>query len=357
MEQHVLAKIRNLNSEPTYPIFMRFFNLMLIIGVMVLSVLACGSKQKKIGENELAQTMLPKDYEPKDTTSFESQFVLHFRSADLPLEISSQYQIEDTIPVDVVLDNILEAAALADLNAFEDLWGNPEIQEITRKGLQDRYIDVEKNAFAVINFGYLYTLPLSEDFHSLVFKYIPMFMEGSYVYTYLANYTPEGKLIDVVRIGGTAGYVDMEQEWKSTIQENGEIEVKTQVIKKGDMYGEDRDFVEKALVKYQMSQSGKFEIINQNFSSFSGSFQAKNSGEVFRIEEYFGDVNILYQPDPESVNEKELEVLEIDRQQNKITTRLPNSDQKMVLSYDSTRSHFVCNQSQGKAKEFVRMEL
>ncbi|MDX2303745.1 MAG: hypothetical protein NW226_13150 [Microscillaceae bacterium] len=292
--------------------------------------------------------------ESDDSSQNVLDFIQTFQLAELPFQTDEKYEIQDTIPANIVIKHILDASQESSPENFKELWENEEIKEITRKGLEDRYINVENNAFAVLNFGFVNKLEISQNYHTVIFKYIPTFMEGYYSYTYLANYNLEGKLIDVVRIGGLAAYVDMQNKWTATVHKNGKIEVQGQAVKKGEMFGQSEDFIENFEQNFQSDDQGNIELIKEKYSSFSGSFKAKNKGEVLRIEEFFDQVNILYQESADISSEQSLDIIEIDKDKNKIIAQFPNSPEQIIITYNADRTAFTCKNESGKTLEYIR---
>ena len=284
-------------------------------------------------------------------------FLESFSDTNLPYQTDEEYAIQDTIPAEQVIQHILEASQNVAPDVFKDLWENQEMREITIKGLRDRYINVEENSFAVINFGMVNKLNISEKFQTVIFKYIPTFMEGIYSYTYLANYDTKGNLIDIVKIGGMAGYVDMQNKWSATVSKNGKIEVKGKSVKNGQMFGTNEDFIETAELTYQLDKEGNINLTKQKFSSFSGSFIRETHEEIIHIEEFFDEINIIYQPSPDNFSEQPLKVINFNKKKNQIITQFPDSLEQVVITYNANHTRFICKNESGDTWEYTRSKF
>ncbi len=330
----------------------------LFLGTLLL-LNACGSNNsQKSTQNLLNYAPGSMAQAASFDPDFEKEFVANFKVAALPYGTDTSYALQDTIPADIAIKYILEAAEKAQINAFKDVWGDTETQEMTRKGLKDRYISVENSAFAVINFGQGARLQLSQNYHSFVFHYIPTFMDGRYKYSFLANYTAEGKLIDVLPISELAQFVDMENIQTAHINKEGGIEVHTQLIRYGQMYDHPEDYEETGTQTFVIDQEGKFILQQEQYSSFSGKFLAKTDSELtaprFLIEQLFEDTQVRYQASADS-SPQEWEIIRINKEKNELVARKPGSSQDYTLSYDKAKATFVCKNSKGEKTNYTRV--
>lgn len=316
-----------------------------IVILLVFTIRLTFAQSSQENQNVIHNTKLQQ-------TAFD--FLASFSDTALPYQTDEDYSLHDTIPADMVIVHILEASQQVAPEVFKDLWENEEMREITIKGLRDRYINIEDNSFAVVNFGVVNKLKISENYQTIIFKYIPTFMEGIYSYTYLANYSDKGELIDVVKIGGMAGYVDMQNKWSATVSKNGKIEVKGKSVKKGQMFGQHEDFIETAELSYQLDKDGKINLTKQKYSSFSGSFIRETKEEILHIEEFFEEINIIYQPSPDNFSEQPLEIIKIDKKKNQIITQFPDSPEQVVITYNANRTSFICKNESGDTWEYTR---
>lgn len=335
---------------------MKLTKLPLILGTL-LSFVACTTDQEahtqeKEGE-EKAPISAKADLSVLQTSPFVQNFVTHFKTQSLPYSPPNQYTLRDTIPAEVVVENILEAAEEVESPVFDVLWGDKHVKELTRKGLKDRFIDISRNRFAVVNFGYLKKLNLNDNYYSLVFHYIPSYMEGQYMYTYLANYTKKGEFIDAVHIGGLEMYVDMETEWNSEITQEG-IEVTSKTVKRGEIHGTSEDFIETAALNYEVQEDGQVLLIKADYSGFSGKFKDIKSKEVVLVDEFPNEVIISYRNSKEYGTEKQLEVVNVDKKKNWIIAKYPGSNESCVLKYDKNKAAFSCKGFHGKSQIFKR---
>ncbi len=288
---------------------------------------------------------------------FDKNFIALFKNATLPYESDTSYALKDTIPAEIAIQYILEAAQTLDPDIFKDIWGDAETQALTRQGLKDRYIDVAHNAFAVINFGASAKLQFNENYHSVVFHYIPTFMDGKYKYTFLANYTKDGKLIDVLKIGELTQFVDMENTQSVSINEDGKIKVNTHLMRFGKMYDQAEDYEESGEQIFDIDKEGKFKLNTEQYSSFSGAFLAKTSSAKtaprFLIEQIFEDLVIRYQANADTAPH-EWEIVKVDNKKNQVVTRKPGTNQEYVLSYDEAKATFTCKNAKGEVASYIR---
>lgn len=334
---------------------MRLFQLLLVCIFIISFLGSCSKKANDSQEEKLTRSMLPKDgLSSGDSSSFEQEFVSQFRAGSLPYETSLSYTIDDTIPAEFVIQNIFEAAKTSEVSLFNIFWGDEETQKITRQGLENRYINVDKNAFNALNFGFLHRVNLHSNYYSLIFQCIPSFMEGSYKYTYLANYTNDGKLIDALQIGGLAGYVDIQQKWQGSINEAREVKVENTTISDAEAFNKEKDFVEKSTLVYQILENGKFEMKDQQYSSFSGDFQSVEGKEFFKIEEFFDEIIISYSQNPETEATEALEIINIDQKNKQITAQLPHSTKHVILQFDKHKTNLVRKDEQGETQKYRR---
>lgn len=318
-----------------------------------LTLFACSSAQDSSKKDTLRQSNKASFVE---NTTFEKEFVAYFKVASLPYSAQSKMDMQDTIPAKLVIKDIFEPAESANLHSFDDFWGNDEMKSITTKGLEDRYINVDKNAFAVLNFGYINRLQLNESFYSLIFQAVPTYMEGGYSFTYLANYTPSGELIDVLQIAGNAGFVDLISAWKGEISESGEIKIENKTIKKGGMEDGSDDFSEFAYLVYQIAKNGKFELVNEKYTGISGNFIHADTKEMFKIDQSNAEMRISYKTKIDAEMEEELKIIKFDKEKNSIIAQTEDQQKKFTLTFNDTKTGFVCQKNDSKKESFVRMK-
>lgn len=312
----------------------------------------CGTAQKE--QADTAKISLPDaGLLPLGDSPFERDFVAKFKVLNLPFLGDAEATIQDTISADLVIQNILEKAEKAGSNTFKDFWGDDKIKEETRKGLKDRFLNLDKNVFMVLNFGYVGRLPLSNAYFSLIFKTVPTFMEGGYAYTYLANFSKEGEFIDAVQIGGVAGYVDIQSNWTSKIDAEGKIVVNAKTVKSGGMEDQTADFTELAYLTYQIDSKGAFILQKEKHTGFSGNFKNIESQEFVYVEEFPGDLRIRYESAEQA--QTELEVVKFDKPKNLIVAKNPENGKELTLTYDSDKKLLTCALN-GKKTTFGRIK-
>lgn len=329
-----------------------YFIFLLIIGTLM----ACESGNQ---EQSAAAPELPL----KDggaftlgTSAFEQLFVANFKPSDFPYKADSEYEeIKDTIPADKVIKYVLEAAEKANSDAFVEFWGDEESKAMTRKGLADRFINVDESAFAVLNFEYLARLPLHDEVYTLVLRCVPTFMEGGYSYTYLVNYSKKGDFIDAVKIGGNAGYVDIQTEWKGKVAKEGWLEVEKAQVKMAEVTKPDDDFEETSYWKYQIEPEGKLDLIAQKHSSVSGKYKQKDGSKVLNLDEYLNEVLVFYQTDPSASQLDSREVTVLSHEDRKMVIAFPEANQKTILTFDENKAGFECRLPSGKVESYERM--
>jgi hypothetical protein len=310
---------------------------------------SCGTAQRE--KPPKAAIALPDAGLGIGKVNFEQDFLAKFKPADLPYLANGEFTPLDTIPSQLVISQILEPAEQIQSGAFGDFWGTEPSKKETREALNHRFIDPDKNIFRVLNFGFVNRLNLNENFYSLVFKIVPTEMEGSYSYTYLANYSKSGQFVDAVQIGGVAGYVDFESKWESKIKPSGKIELNTTTIKRGGMEDGSQDFTEYATLQYELADKGNFTILSEKYTGFSGNFKNPHTQEYVYIEEFSnGDVQIAFQAPKQ--DRQQLEVIDFDKSKSQITAQT-EAGKKMVFTFDMDKKTMVCALN-GKASSFVR---
>ncbi|GAB4395440.1 MAG: hypothetical protein OHK0053_03300 [Microscillaceae bacterium] len=284
---------------------------------------------------------------------FAEKFLAHFKKAELPFSLDTSYTLADTIPADLVIRYVLEAAEAAQLDYFKDYWGDEESRQMTRQGLNDRFIDVSKNAFAVLNFGFGPRLWLHPDYISLVVHFIPTFMEGRYRYTVLLNYRPNGQLVDVLPIGQISDYVDMSEWVSAQIKAPDEIVVNTQLIHYGAMYNQASDYTEEARQVFALNTQGTFRLDTEQYSAFSGKFVAEKQDQRFTVAQVFDEIRVHYTPHAEAP-EEELKILKVEADKNLLIAERPGLKTAFTLRYDEQKATFTCQNERGEKVAFRR---
>jgi hypothetical protein len=309
----------------------------------------CGNAQKENAQK--ANILLPDGGVKLQKINFEQDFLAKFKPADLPYIANGEFTPLDTMPSELAISQILEPAEQIQSGTFGDFWGTEPIKKETREALSHRFINPDKNIFRVLNFGFVNRLAWNENFYSVIFKIVPTEMEGSYSYTYLANYTKAGKFIDAVQIGGVAGYVDFESKWESKVKPDGKIELNTTTIKRGGMEDGSQDFTEYATLQYGLAEKGNFTILSEKYTGFSGSFKNAHTQEFVYIEEFSnGDVQVAFQAPNQ--DRQQLEVIDFDKSKNQITAQT-EAGKKLTFTFDTDKKAMVCALN-GKASNFVR---
>ncbi|MCU0446127.1 MAG: hypothetical protein MUE85_14565 [Microscillaceae bacterium] len=328
---------------------MKLKYLTLLTASFFFAYTGCGTAQKE--KPHKAAMTIPDGGAVSNPLNFEKDFIDKFKPAALPYEADAVLTPLDTMPAHLAIELILEPAAQAQSGTFGDFWGTEDIKKETKEALQNRFINADKNIFRVLNFGFGQRIQLSEDFYSLIFKIVPTEMEGSYSYTYLANYTKAGKFIDAVQIGGVAGYVDFESKWESRVKREGTIDLQTTTIKRGGMEDGSQDFTEYATIQYGLEPEGKWVILQEKYTGFSGDFKNPTTQECVYIEEFGnGDVQIARQLPKQ--DREQLIVTQLDKSKNLIIAQT-ESGKEMTFTFDLDKKSITCAQN-GKNSNFVR---
>ena len=339
-----------------------------IIATLALSValFACNAKSQTSNDNKGQKSANQKDALNQKTTDFERNFLAKFPLGNMPLELGTVVKITDTIPATLVITHILEAAENNKIKTFSDYWGDVRINSTTKKGLEDRFLDMKNSVFMVLNFGYGQRLDLDSSYYSVLFQVIPSFLEGGYAYTYLANYSKKGEMLDAVRISANAGYVDMQLLASARIDKDGKITLESKNIKRGGLQDGSADFTEIASLAYKVDKDGKITIEQEKYSGFSGNFEGKETPETLKIEEsprsfevsYNGTevpqekgksyLQVLYKPSSEMQPDVALEIVKFDKANNTIIAKHPEENLQFVLVYDANKKSIQCKTSTGK---------
>ena len=285
-------------------------------------------------------------------SDFERDFLAKFKQKELPLGITNEITIQDTIPATDVIQHILVTAGKEKMSALQDFYG--ENEAITRKGLEDRFLNQEKSIFMVLNFGYGQRFNINPDFYTLTFHVIPTQMEGSYAYSYLANFDKAGKMLDVVQIASNAGYVDMQQHKITEITAKGRIKIESKNIKRGGFDDGSKDFTEFAYTTYSITEAGKLLVEEERYTGLSGNFVGKESSEIFKIEQYAAHIQVVYQAAPDAFSQEELEVVQFNKDTRTIIAKHREKDLQFVLTYDQDMKQITCKASTGKTINFSR---
>jgi|GEM_PF-2791452 len=289
------------------------------------------------------------------TADFEKDFIGKFATTELPIKTSTKFALGDTMSAQNVIQYILEPAHKAKITTFVDFWGeNDELKEITRKGLEDRFLNLDKSIFMVLNAGYGQRLNLNPDFYTVTFQIIPTYMEGGYAYMFLVNYDRAGKMLDAVQISANAGYVDMQLYKMAEITSEGLIKIESKNIKRGGMEEGSADFTELAYTHHKILKNGKLSIEFERYTGFSGNFAGKEGTEIFKIEQYPTDLQVMYQPAADMMPEVRLEVVQFNKDTRTIIAKHPEKDLQFVLTYDQDLKFIVCKSSIGKTINLSR---
>lgn len=283
---------------------------------------------------------------------FENGFLTKFKQKELPLKITNDITIQDTIPAKDVMQYILATADKEKMTALQDFYG--ENEAITRKGLEDRFLNQDKNIFMVLNFGYGQRYEINPNFYTLTFHIIPTFMEGSNAYTYLANFDKTGKMLDAIQIASNAGYVDMQQHKITEITAKGRIKVESKNIKRGGFEDGSKDFTEFAYAIYKLTEAGKLLVEEERYTGLSGNFAGKESAETFKIEQYAAHIQVVYQAAPDAFLQEELEVVQFNKDTRTIIAKHREKDLQFVLTYDQDMKKIICKTSTGKTLNLSR---
>jgi hypothetical protein len=322
-----------------------------IIFLLAGAVWSCNSA--KTAERQASTNQLPAMDSPMRVKgNFEKEFLAKFPVAELPMKINTQIVLGDTIPAQNVIQYILESASEAKVNAFADFWG--ENENMTRKGLEDRFLNQDKNVFMVLNFGYGSRLHLHPDYYTVCFQVIPTFMEGSYAYTYLVNFDKVGKMLDAVRLSANEGYVDMQMFKTAEITADGLIKIESKNIKRGGMQDGTADITEFAYLQYKATEKGVLSLLSERYTGYSGNFEGKESSEIFKIEQYPAHLQISYLPTPDGSEQIDLEMVQFNKETRTIIAKHPEKDVQFVLTYDQDMKKIVCKSSEGKTISFAR---
>ncbi|NJL11911.1 MAG: hypothetical protein HC913_02150 [Microscillaceae bacterium] len=331
---------------------MRYFYLLICLGLgWMLTGCQTEASQKMVKTPPAPKARLAAQVDPE----FAEKFLAHFKKAELPFSIDTSYTLADTIPADLVIRYVLEAAGAAQLDYFKDYWGDEESRQMTRQGLKDRFIDVSKNAFAVLNFGFGPRLSLHPDYISLVVHFIPTFMEGRYRYSVLLNYQPNGQLVDILPIGQISDYVDMAEWVSAQIKARDEIVVNTQLIHYGEMYNQASDYTEEARQVFALNAQGIFRLDTAQYSAFSGTFVAETQDQRFTVAQVFDEIRVHYAPRAEAP-EEELKILKVLADENMLIAERPGHKTALTLHYDAHKATFVCQNEKGEKIAFRRQQ-
>jgi hypothetical protein len=323
------------------------FTVVLLAGISLWGCKNANNTAQKASSQEL-----PTLDSPLHSKNNFDTFASKFSVGKLPLKTKTAIALGDTIPAHEVLQHLIAPAEKEKISALGDYYG--ENTEITRKALEDRFLNQEKSIFMVLNFGFGQRLDLHPDYHTLAFQVIPTFMEGGYAYQYIANFDKTGKLLDVVLSGANAGYVDMQQFRVAEITQDGLIKVESKNIKRGGIEDGTNDFTEFTYLTYQLNKVGKFETKEERYTGFSGNFEGKENAEIFKIEQYPAYTQISYQPASDGFQPVQLEVIKIDKQTRTIIAKHPEKDLQFVLTYDQDMKQIVCKNSAGKTFNLSR---
>ncbi len=304
-------------------------------------------------EKKATATKLPNlDTKITQESNFEKDFLPLFKPQTLPFKVSQNIKIQDTIKANEVMQHIILPAGKEKITAFQDFYG--ENEAMTRKGLEDRFLNQEKNIFMVLNAGFGQRIDLHPDFYTLTFQVIPTFMEGSYAYTYLANFDKKGNMIDAVQIAAQAGYTDRQQFTTTEINAEGQIKIENKSIKRGGFEDGTKDFTEFAYTTYKINPKGKLGIEQELYTGLSGNFVGKESAEIFRIEQHDTRLQVVYQAAPEATEQYQLEVVQFNPSTRTIIAKHPEKDLQFVLTYDQPMKQISAKTSTGKSFSLTR---
>ncbi len=258
-------------------------------------------------------------------------------NVSFPYQIDAVENWHDTIPANMVILHIFQKAHKAGLGTFYEFWGeNAHTNLITQKALHDKQINPEKNVFMVMNvgFGKKFTFPNTTG-QSFIIHINPTLMEGTYSYSYLVHYAPNGDMIDALQLSGQAGYVDMQQSWASQIQKNGKIQTQHTLWQRAEM-GMGEDFKENNETFFQVQNNGKVQLIKKVYESIAGEFADENGS--FRIIKTRNNIRVIYANE----QEKELEIITYNPKNNKILVKMPQTNQVTELNFNFDKTELVC---------------
>lgn len=320
--------------------------------VLFISACSTSSSQKN-------KVVVFKEAGVGELSDFEKNFVSNFQSGSLPYSTQNKIKINDTIASEKVIKYIFEPAERANSTLFRDYWGDDEINQITKKGLEDRFLNVDNNVFSVINFGYVNRIELNDQFYSLIVRCVPTFLEGAYAYDYLIHYSKEGEFIDALKIGVIAAYADMESYRKSQITSSGTIDIQEKTIRRDPAATEKNEFIETSTKRISPDKKGNFQLINENYSAFSGNFISEKSQQMFLIYEHPNTVEAYFQDLKSGMEGAAMVVLNVEavnKAKNEIKLSNPESNESYVLLYDKNKSSFHLKDTKGAVQSFQRSD-
>lgn len=320
----------------------------------LIFTLLLGFNEKSVSQT-IGKTLPREQLSTLDSSEFEKNFLVHFNPIEAT-EYHAQIEkaIEDTIEVDLVVNYLLEAAEKAELNIFDEYWSGDEVKQVTLKGLHDRWINVEQNAFAVLNFGFLGRLKTNQNFYTLLFQCHPTFMEGQYAHIYLANFDRQGKMMGGLKVASATGYVDMQLQQEALIDDQGHISIKTSSIKKGEMFGRAEDYIEESQLTYKMSPDGAIEMDRQRHSGYSGRYLSQDSEEIILIEAFFDEIYVTFQKDAHSFGEQNYQVNEFNQKKREMNVLSSDNQEAFKLSYNADKTLLTYTDAEGSKRVFYR---
>ncbi|HAS44077.1 MAG TPA: hypothetical protein DCS93_26605 [Microscillaceae bacterium] len=282
-------------------------------------------------------------------TSF-TQFVKLFPLGSAQLFVPKSLKTNKTIPIEMVMKFLIND----DQNRFFSFLGKISQKEF-RMGLYTAHVQ---------NFGFYFTfhcvrrLALSNDFYTLLFyaKGVCCSGEVGSEYTYLANFTKQGQLIDFVPLGYSTHYMVKRESTSATAKLVGnKVKINETIIYGNpDITKQDSRSIQNTLL-YKVLSDGHIQLVKKWSSDIQGNYigaNGENLLDVTRGKFHGYNINVSYRE--KSAALEPCQIVENYEQVGRVIVKAPGGMQTWTLRFNDNRDEVILTKSDGSSQKFKR---
>ena len=277
------------------------------------------------------------------------QFVKQFPATKAQLFVPAHQKPNRIIPIEIVMKFLIGNGQ----NQFF-----PYLNDMTRQeARRSLYINnVYYGRYS--DFFYAGRLALSNDFYTLLFYAEGLCCSGEVgaEYTYLANFTKQGQLIDFVPLGYYTYYMVKRERTSATAKLVGNKVKVNETITYGnsDITKKGSRSVHTTLL-YKVLSDGHIQLVKKWSSDIQGNYIGINSEDLLEVtrDEFHGyNINVSYRE--KSVVLRPCQIVENYEQVGRVIVKAPDGMQTWTLRFNDNRDEVILTKSDGSSQKFRR---
>ncbi|OJJ23920.1 hypothetical protein BKI52_06100 [marine bacterium AO1-C] len=284
-------------------------------------------------------------------TSF-TQLVKQFPLGRARLFVPKSLEANRPIPIEMIMKFLIND----DQNRFFSFLGKISQKEI-RMGLYNANI---QNFGFYFTFHYVSRLVLSDDFYTLLFYAEGVCCSGEVgaKYTYLANFTKQGQLIDFVPLGYSTHYMVKFENTAATAKLIGNQIKVNEVItyRVPDLTKQGIKSVQTTL-HYKVLSDGHVQLLKKWSSDIQGVYMGANGDhqlEIVRDKFHGYQVEINYRG--KSAVAKSCDIIEDHERMGRFIIKSPEGEQTWTLRFSANRDEVILTKANGTSQRFQRVK-